>query len=311
MTRHLTNIVTANSNVQRHLKAAVSEPFFLIRSNQYLSDCQLRRLSSVPKYTARVASFSFCYKLSSSSSKVNMATGYSGFKNERFEGDKRWTMVDEYTSENLHARDKPLLDKLNQATANSDKNGLMPISVSEHQGKFLMLQARMKGAKHILELGLLGGYSTIWLANASPDVKVTTVEVDENSARVATENLKNAGVLDRVEVIVGAGMDVMPRLVQEVKDGKRQPYDFYFIDADKMNNWPYVDWSCQMATPGAAIIVDNVVRQAKLVTHTDVEPNPGNRRMIEHIKTDDRLDATCIQWVGDKSYDGFLLALVK
>lgn len=240
-----------------------------------------------------------------------MATGYAGFKAERYACDERWTYVDEYTGKNLHARDKSLTDVLNQATANSDKYGLLPISVSEHQGKFLMLQARMKGAKHILELGLLGGYSTIWLANSSPSVKITTVEVNENNARVAKENLQNAGVLDRVEVIVGSGTDVMPQLVQEVKDGKRQPYDFTFIDADKMNNWPYINWFCQMAEPNAAIIVDNVVRQAKLVTHPDLEPNPGNRRMIENIKDDDRLDATVIQWVGDKNYDGFLMALVK
>jgi predicted O-methyltransferase YrrM len=239
-----------------------------------------------------------------------MATGYQGFKDERYANNPVWTQVDEYTATHLH-NDKSLADALNAATANSDKHGLPSISVSEHQGKYLMLMARMKGAKHILEVGLLGGYSTIWLANSSPDVKITTVEYSEENARVASENLTNAGVIDRVEVIVGSGTDVLPQLVQEVKDDKRPPFDFFFIDADKQSNWIYVDCACKMASPKACIYTDNAVRRGKLITDPQSASNLGNRTMIENIGKDDRLDATVIQWVGDKSYDGFLVAIVK
>lgn len=258
-----------------------------------------------------------------------MTTGYQGFKDGTNEENPRWTDVDNYVSAKLNL-DKQLNDALNHALENSDKHGLPSISVSEQQGKFLMLQARALGAKHILEVGLLGGYSTIWLANASPDVKVTTVEVSEENAAVARENLKYAGVADRVEIIVGAGVDVLPKLVEEVKADKREPYGFYFIDADKQNNWTYVYCACQMSVPRAAIYVDNVVRKGKLAYESEddryvedeviddrlaSESNNyrvlGNRRMVENIGKDSRLDATVVQTMSDKTYDGFLYAVVK
>ncbi|KAF2092532.1 O-methyltransferas-like protein family 3 [Rhizodiscina lignyota] len=240
-----------------------------------------------------------------------MSTGYSGFKHPGYEEDNRWTAVDNYTSKHLNTASK-LNEALNNALKNSDAHGLPPISVSEHQGKFLMLQARMSGAKHILEVGLLGGYSTIWLANSNPDVKVTTVEVSEDNAAVAKENLKAAGVADRVEVVVGSGVEVLPRLVEEVKAGKRPPFGFFFIDADKQNNWTYVDNACEMALPKACIYVDNVVRKGNLAEESATDERIlGNRKMVENVGKDSRLDATVIQTVSDKNYDGFLFAVVK
>jgi predicted O-methyltransferase YrrM len=231
---------------------------------------------------------------------------------QSYENDTRWTAVDEYAFSHLHpSTSTPSTSVLDHALQNSKKEGLPDIAVSPSQGKYLQLQARLIRAKNILEVGTLGGYSTIWLANSTPDVKVTTVEVDAHHAEVARANIKNAGVADRVEVRLGLGIEVLPQLAQEVKDGKQAKFQFVFIDADKENNWNYVEVAIGMCDPGACIIVDNVVRKGKVAQDTEDPRVAGARRVIENIGKDDRLEGIVLQTVGEKNYDGFLFAVVK
>lgn len=177
-----------------------------------------------------------------------------------------------------------------------------------------MLQARMLRAKNVLEVGTLGGYSTIWLASAWEGVRVMTVEIDEHHQRVALENLAYAGLENRVEAILGPGVEVLPRLLEEVRAGRRERFDMVFIDADKVNNWGYFDLAVQMCRPGACVIVDNVVRRGFLAdaekAKTDVMVE-GSRRVVENAGKDPRVDAVVIQLVGEKNYDGFLVATVN
>ncbi|KZM18755.1 uncharacterized protein EKO05_0006496 [Ascochyta rabiei] len=229
------------------------------------------------------------------------------------EKDPRWSAVDTYSLGHLHpsSRTTPSNDVLEHALSNSEKQGLPDIAVSPSQGKYLQLQARLLRAKNVLEVGTLGGYSTIWLANASPDVKVISVEVDEHHAKVARSNIEHAGVADRVDVRLGPGVEVLPKIVDEVKEGKLGKFQLVFIDADKENNWSYVDTAIQLCEPGSCIIVDNVVRQGRLANDTDDPRIVGARRVVENVGNDDRLDGVVIQTVGDKNYDGFLIAIVK
>ena len=187
------------------------------------------------------------------------------------EKDARWTAVDTYSFSHLHpsTETSPSPSSLQQALDASQKAGLPDIAVSPSQGKYLQLTARLARAKNILEVGTLGGYSTIWLATSSPGVQVTSLEIDSHHADVARANIKNAGLEDKVEVKLGAGMDVLPQLVQEVKEGKRAQFDLVFIDADKENNWNYVDLALHMCDSGACVIVDNVVRKGQLAEETD------------------------------------------
>lgn len=229
------------------------------------------------------------------------------------ETNPRWTAVDHYSFSHLHppSSTSPTNRVLDAAVANSEKHGLPNIAVSPCQGKFLMLHAQLLRAQNVLEVGTLGGYSTIWLASASPDIRVTTVEVDERHAAIARENLAAAGVADRVEVIVGSGMDVLPKLVKEVQSGARGKFDLVFIDADKENNWAYVDHALGMCVQGACIIVDNVVRKGRLVDSSTTDSRVlGARKVVEEVGKDERLDGVVLQTVG-KSYDGFLMAIAK
>ncbi|KAH8730495.1 O-methyltransferase [Phaeosphaeriaceae sp. PMI808] len=229
------------------------------------------------------------------------------------EKDPRWTAVDDYAFSHLHSSSSiPSVSALDHALATSQREKLPDIAVSPSQGKYLQLQARLMRAKNILEVGTLGGYSTIWLANATPHVKVTSVEVNEHHADVARSNIQNAGVADRVDIRLGPGIEVLPQLVAEVKGGKRDKFDFVFIDADKENNWNYVDIALGMCEPGACIIVDNVVRKGKLATNdvSDIGVT-GARKVVENIGKDDRLEGVVMQTVGDKNYDGFLFAVVR
>ncbi|EKG12999.1 O-methyltransferase family 3 [Macrophomina phaseolina MS6] len=226
-----------------------------------------------------------------------------------------WEPVDNFTVSHLDTRLKPSLSEgLAHAIKTSQEQGLPDIAVSRPQGKFLMLQARLLRAKHVIEVGTLGGYSSIWIAHANPHIKVTTVEVNEHHAAVARDNLKFAGVEDRVEVIVGNGMDVLAKLVDEVNSGKRERFDLAFIDADKENNWAYFDHTANMSTPGACLIVDNVVRQGSLADPEFARTNSrtaGCRLLVENVGKDERADAVVMQTVGEKSYDGFLVAVVR
>lgn len=157
----------------------------------------------------------------------------------------------------------------------------------------------------------MGGYSTIWLATSSPGVKVTSLGIDSYHAEVARANVKKAGLEDKVEVRLGAGMDILPELVRQVKAGKRAKFDVVFIDADKENNWNYVDLALDMCEPSACVIVDNVVRKGQLAEEKDDPRIMGARRVVENVGRDDRLDGVVLQTVGEKSYNGFLLAVVK
>jgi predicted O-methyltransferase YrrM len=232
---------------------------------------------------------------------------------QSYEKDARWSAVDTYSLGHLHpsSRTTPSNDVLEHALSNSEKQGLPDIAVSPSQGKFLHLQARLLKAKNVLEVGTLGGYSTIWLANASPEVKVVSVEVDEHHADVARSNIEHAGVSDRVDIRLGPGVDVLPKIVDEVKQGKQGKFQLVFIDADKENNWNYVDIALELCEPGACIIVDNVVRKGQLATDSDDPRIAGARRVVENVGKDSRLDGVVVQTVGDKNYDGFLIAVVK
>jgi predicted O-methyltransferase YrrM len=211
-----------------------------------------------------------------------------------------WTEVDRYFADHLVEPD-PVLDN---ALAASEAAGLPPIAVAPNQGKLLHLLARLGRARRILEIGTLGGYSTIWLARALPeDGHLITLEYDPRHAEVARANLASAGLTGRVEVRVGAALDLLPDLTG--------PFDLFFIDADKVNNAAYVEWALRLSTVGSLIIVDNVVRGGRVVDDSSDDPSVlGTRELFEMLAAEPRLSATAIQTVGGKSYDGFALALV-
>ncbi|EON69388.1 hypothetical protein W97_08648 [Coniosporium apollinis CBS 100218] len=236
--------------------------------------------------------------------------------NRASEHETRWTAVDSYSFACLHPSSSatPSNEALQRVISNSRTNDLADIAVSPSQGKFLMLQTRMLRAKHVLEVGTLGAYSAIWLANAGPDVRVTTVEIDEKHARVSRENLEAAGVGERVEILLGSGLEVLPRLRKEVEEGRRERYGFVFIDADKQNNWSYFDESVKMCVPGACIVVDNVVRKGQLADEEAAESDPkvkGSQTVVKNVGKDERVDGIVMQTVGEKGYDGFLIAVVN
>jgi len=213
-----------------------------------------------------------------------------------------WNAVDDFVSGHLIRRDAELA----AALAHNAANNLPAIDVSPTQGKMLMLLARMAGARHILEIGTLGGYSTIWLARALPvGGRIVTLEVDRKHARVAAENLEMAGFAAKVDIRVGPAKASLAAM--EPSD----PFDFVFIDADKQGNVHYVDEAIRLGRPGTTIIVDNVIRDGAIIDPCDPDPRiAGTRRLYEHVAVHPRLDATAIQTVGSKGWDGFLLARV-
>ncbi len=211
-----------------------------------------------------------------------------------------WDGVDSYIAGKLIGED---LDFVLKA---SDAAGLPAIAVSPAHGKLLHLYARAIGARRVLEIGTLGGYSTIWLARALPDGgKVITLEYSSKHAEVARANLVAAGVGDKVEVRVGPALDTLPSLV----DG--EPFDLVFIDADKENNPHYWAWALRLTRPGALIVVDNVVRGGKVATEVSAGAEPmvaGIQAMYDAVAASGQ-PATAVQTVGVKGYDGFLIAL--
>lgn len=230
----------------------------------------------------------------------------------------QWTAVDEYINATV-VRPDDALDAALKATAAA---GMPPIAVSAAQGKLLSILARMVGATRVLEIGTLGAYSTIWLARAlaaadartgaaGADVgtatgKLISLEIDPKHADVARKNLASAGLEAVAEVRVGPALDTLPGLTQE------GPFDLTFIDADKANIPAYFDWAVKLSRPGAIIVVDNVVRDGKLIDGSSTDPNvQGVRRLHELLETDARVTATTIQTVGSKGYDGFTIALVN
>jgi predicted O-methyltransferase YrrM len=196
---------------------------------------------------------------------------------------------------------------LTAALSDSDAAGLPSIAVSPQYGKFLFLLASAIRAQRILEIGTLGGFSTIWLARAvGPSGHVVTLEYEPKHAEVARANLARAGVADRVEVIVGAALDTLPRLE------RGEPFDLVFIDADKENNSAYVQWATRLGRPGAVVLVDNVIRAGRVLEPAaDDSQAQGVRDMLQMMSDNPRLDSAAIQTVGIKGWDGFALAIVK
>ncbi len=215
-----------------------------------------------------------------------------------------WNAVDAYFGQTVAPSD-PALDA---ALAASDAAGLPQIAVSPPQGKLLQLLARIRGARNILEIGTLGGYSTICLARALPEGgRLISLEYDPRHAEVARGNIAGAGLADRVEVRVGAALDSLPKL----QDEGAGPFDLVFIDADKANNPHYLHWALELSRPGTLIIVDNVVRGGRVGDPANQDPDVlGTRAALELIAAEPRLDGTAVQTVGVKGYDGFALALV-
>ncbi len=194
---------------------------------------------------------------------------------------------------------------LSAALQDSAAAGRPSIAVSWQQGKFLCLLAGAIQARRILEIGTLGGFSTIWLARgAGPQGRVLTLEYEPKHAEVARANLERAGVGDRVEVLVGAALNTLPTL-------SGGPFDLVFIDADKENNVAYLEWAVKLGRPGAVIVVDNVIRDGKVLVESDDPRVAATRRTLQVMGEHPRLDTAVIQTVGAKHWDGFALALVR
>ena len=217
---------------------------------------------------------------------------------------EQWTEVDRYITDHL-VPPEPVLDAALQA---STEAGLPEISVSPNQGKLLWLLARISGAHSVLEIGTLGGYSTIWLARAlPPGGRLVTLEADPKHAAVARQNLEAAGLERIVDVRVGRALEILPQLVSEGAG----PFDLVFIDADKPNTPEYFTWGLKLARRGSVVIVDNVVRNGALIDADSEDPAvQGMRRFLELLANEPRVTATAIQTVGSKGYDGLALALV-
>lgn len=217
---------------------------------------------------------------------------------------ERWDAVDRYVTDVL-VRPDAVIDAV---AAAADIAGLPPHAVSPAQGKLLWLLARTIGARRVLEIGTLGGYSTVWLARALPDDgRLITLESEPRHAAVARDNLARAGVSGLVDVRIGPALDTLPRLAAEACG----PFDLIFIDADKPNNPAYFEWALRLARRGTIIVVDNVVRDGAILDAGSADPSAqGVRRMNELIAAEPRVTATAIQTVGSKGWDGFALILV-
>ena len=215
-----------------------------------------------------------------------------------------WDAVDRYFVD-LFVPPDPALEEALRA---SNEAGLPAINVAPNQGKLLNLLARIQGARKILEVGTLGGYSTIWLARAlPPDGKLITLEADPKHADVARANIERAGLSWIVNVRLGRALDTLPQIEAE----GHGPFDLVFVDADKPSNPDYFAWALKLTRPGSVLIFDNVVRRAAVIDGDLSDPGvQGTRRLNELLASDPRVDATAIQTVGIKGYDGFAIALV-
>jgi predicted O-methyltransferase YrrM len=216
-----------------------------------------------------------------------------------------WTEVDEYFGDHLLKSDAAL----DAILAANRKAGLPPIDVTPLQGKFLELLVRMSSARRVLEIGMLGGYSTAWMARALPsDGRVISLELEQRHADIARKNLESVNLSDRVEIRVGRAADSLQKLVAE----KAAPFDLIFIDADKAGYPDYLDWSLKLSRPGTVIVADNVVREGAVIDPKSADPNvQGVRRFTEKLAAEPRLTATALQTVSSKKHDGLILAVVR
>jgi predicted O-methyltransferase YrrM len=216
----------------------------------------------------------------------------------------RWTAVDRYIEDSLLAPDPALADVLEACAA----SGLPSIAVSASQGQMLFVMAKAVGARRILEIGTLGGYSGIWLARAlAAEGSLVTLDLQRTYAEVARRNFERAGVASLVDLRVGPALDLLPLLHSE----RGAPFDLVFIDADKVHLAEYLDWSIRLCRPGGLIIADNVVRDGAVIDGASEDPSvQGVRRFMAALTADRRVAATAIQTVGDKGYDGFAAIVV-
>jgi predicted O-methyltransferase YrrM len=217
---------------------------------------------------------------------------------------EQWIAVDRYIADMLVPPDAALESALRA----SEAAGLPPHGVAPNQGKLLALLAQIQGARSILEIGTLGGYSTIWLARALPaGGRLITLEADPRHADIARANIARAGLADVVELRLGLALETLPRLAAE----GRGPFDLVFIDADKSNSAEYFAWALALSRRGSLIIADNVVRDGAVIDAASLDPSvQGVRRFTERLAAEKRVSATVIQTVGSKGYDGFAIALV-
>jgi predicted O-methyltransferase YrrM len=217
---------------------------------------------------------------------------------------EQWSTVDRYLTDLLVPAD-PVLDEALEASAAA---GLPPHDVSPTQGKLLHLLARALGARAILEIGTLGGYSTIWLARALPaDGRLVTLEADPRCAEVARANIARAGLAGLVELRPGPALETLPEIAAEGSG----PFDLVFVDADKRSHPDYLAWALELSRRGSLIVADNVVRNGAIIDGASVDPTvQGVRRFHELLGAEERVDATVIQTVGSKGYDGLVIALV-
>ncbi|MCI3239992.1 MULTISPECIES: O-methyltransferase [Streptomyces] len=215
-----------------------------------------------------------------------------------------WDDVDDYFTTQLSPND----EALDAAVRESEAAGLPRVAVTAPQGKFLQLLAQIQGARTILEIGTLGGYSTIWMARALPTSgRLISLEYSARHAEVATRNIARAGLERIAEVRVGPALESLPKLADE----NPAPFDLVFIDADKGNNPQYVEWALRLTRSGSLIVVDNVVRQGRVTDADSTDPDVvGSRAAIELIARHPRLTGTALQTVGSKGHDGFALARV-
>ncbi|MFI8626331.1 O-methyltransferase [Bacillus altitudinis] len=216
-----------------------------------------------------------------------------------------WGKVDEYIKDKLMAKD----DVLEQTLIKNKQAGLPEIDVSPAQGKLLYLLAKTKGAKRILEIGTLGGYSTIWLARAlEEDGELMTLEAVSHHAETAQQNIDRAGLAEHVTILQGKALDTLSQL----KEQDTLPFDLIFIDADKPNNPQYLKWALHFSKKGTVIIADNVVRNGAVLHASDQDERvKGTREFFDLLKQESRIEATAIQTVGEKGYDGFIYGIVK
>ena len=226
-----------------------------------------------------------------------------------------WAATDLYTLSHLDPSTAHNSAILKSTLGNSADQGLPDIYSSRAFAKFLALQAKAIDAKHFLEVGTLGGFASIWLASENPGLKVTTLEYNPHHAEVAEENIANAGLSDRIKVHVGPALQALPTVLSDIEAGKLPKFDMVYVDADKQNNWNYVNVTINGCRKGAVIVVDNVVQGGQIASGDDLSDKPqyvtGARKVIENVGKDERVTATVIQTVGESSHDGFLFAVVQ
>lgn len=219
-------------------------------------------------------------------------------------GKPLWTAIDQYLGDLLAPHDEAL-----EAALKANRQARLPaIDVSPLQGKFLHVMVQLTHARRVLEIGLLGGYSTIWMARALPrGGRIVSLESSPRHAEIARANLKRAGLLKRVDIRVGAALDTLPVLARE----RSGPFDLTFIDADKENNPQYLEWALKLSRRGSVIVVDNIARHGQVIEARTGGPDiQGTRRCLERMATHPRLSAFALQTVGLKGLDGFALAVV-